>query len=83
MGSQGILDVEDGPDGYLYASTTDAIYRVNATGAPPPGATGLPLAPILAAIGLAVVALLFLIAVVRERRRRVPPPGPPAAPPPP
>ena len=83
VGSQGILDVEDGPDGYLYASTTDAIYRVNATGAPPPGATGLPLAPILAAIGLAVVALLFLIAVVRERRRRVPPPGPPAAPPPP
>ena len=78
VGSQGVLDVEDGPDGYLYESTTDAIYRLNATASPPPGGpavTALPLGPILIAIGIAVVGVLFLIAVARERRRRSPPPG--------
>jgi glucose/arabinose dehydrogenase len=78
VGAAGVLDVEDGPDGDLYVSTPDAIYRVRAGGGP-----GFPLGILLVLAGVAVLVVGFAVAVWRERRRGSPPPAPPPRPPPP
>lgn len=66
FGARGVLDVETGPDGHLYASTSDAIYRMNA------GEVLLP-APlfytILLAISVVAVAASVSFILVRVRRR--------------
>jgi len=77
LGGSGVLDVEDGPDGFVYFSTQDAIYQVREGGGPPgAGPTGF--GEILVLIAVAVLVVGFVIALWRERRRR----GPPASPPP-
>ena len=75
LGRGGVLDVEDGPDGYLYYSTMDTIYRVNGTAGPlnGGGSRGTPsLALPLVLIGVASVAVLAVLVLLRERRRRPP-----------
>ena len=75
LGRGGVLDVEDGPDGYLYYSTMDTIYRVNGTAGPlnGGGSRGTPsLALPLVLIGVATVAVLAVLVLLRERRRRPP-----------
>jgi glucose/arabinose dehydrogenase len=76
LGGSGVLDVEDGPDGFLYYSSPDAIYRVREPGGPPgPGPSGFGVALVLIAVAALVVGFAF--AVWRERRRRRPPASPP------
>ncbi len=82
VGPNGILDVEDGRDGYLYYSTGDAIYRVMKSIETPDERILILGAPVAVWLLLAVASgffTAFLLFVVREERR---PPSPPQAPPP-
>ena len=70
-GPTGILDVEGGPDGYLYFTTPSEVYRVNGTAAEGP-AIGTPTVPPWAIIAIAVllvaVAITALVALRRTRK---------------
>jgi len=64
-GANGILDVEDGPEGYLYFTTPSAVYRVNGTAL----SIGLPAPPlwaVLAALGFAAVVAVIVVVAVRR-----------------
>ncbi len=71
IGGNGILDVEMGPDGYVYYSTPDAIYRLRTP--PPPAVDGVVdyTAPI-AIVLLAVAAVGFIVIVWFAGRGRRP-----------
>jgi len=68
FGSQGVLDVETGPDDSLYLSTTDAIYRIVFTG----DASWSPLPFVLGAVAVAVPAAVVAWIVLRRRFERSP-----------
>jgi len=74
FGAAGILDVETGPDGSIYVSTPDAIYRMSATGNPPNGLGGtgsLGLTSIAIIAGVLAVAVAVLgVRLFRGGRRR-------------
>ena len=68
LGPNGILDVEMGPDGHLYVSTPNAIYRLIAPADGPLPPSGVPavLLVVLAVIAAAVVLIAW--GVIRQRR---------------
>jgi len=68
-GPNGILDVEDGPDGYLYFTTPSAIYRVNGTALEGPG-IGTPLLPPWLIVVVVVLVAVAVVVVLTLRRTR-------------
>lgn len=80
FGAGGILDVEAGPDGSIYVSTPDAIYRINATGEPANGVSPtVDWLAVLAVASILVVAVAVLVAVlslgIGRKHRGGPPRG--------
>ena len=69
-GPQGVLDVDNGPGGYLYFTTPSTIYRVNGTAVERPGGGGPPEVPwwFFPLAGILLVAGATL-AVLWKRRR--------------
>ena len=86
IGPNGILEVEDGGDGYLYYSSGDAIYRVMKSLEIPDERIRFLGAPVVVWLLLGVASLFFtaflLIVVTQDRRGRPPPEAPPPVPPP-
>jgi len=71
VGAAGILDVEMGPDGFLYFSTPEAIYRLR-TAVPPaasPGAVDYTLAAIGLLLTIAAVGFIAFVWLLGRRRR--------------